>query len=438
MTQKWVIDLTRAWAGTEGDVLAAVVDQNRLSPGTFKVICLLRQLPAVQRGAPTTPAADVANVPNFTNAVGVENFVAQQVEQILARGETVKILSFHANVKERVLYMNTQYPGRIHFEPLNRYSQGGLPGEPLRWDETFMPEEEAVDAVISALADAPSPMHKTSLRPRLAARDPRFDKGYSEFTSKAGFVSVLLSLARKRGFVEVIGEEPGQLIALTATGRAALPEGTATGSRQVGGRGGRVGLSRTPSGGSPAHGSRIRKSDQFIDILRHEGNFGPFQEVRTAVYQEMEKQVTEHPGEFSVHDLICKAASVTRDTRSNELLHDPEKPFPWSNVIDFIVRLVNRRAVLISDGNLVRHTWTEMAKEVDALDDDWQLKLDGELVLFLLENGTPVSVHDIGDLAGALYNSHNPESRRRVIEVVRLLLEENRVIDQDSDLKLPA
>ncbi|GAA1082911.1 hypothetical protein GCM10009663_27380 [Kitasatospora arboriphila] len=183
-----------------------------------------------------------------------------------------------------------------------------------------------------------------------------------------------------------------------------------------------------------------RRSDEFITALRKSG-FGPFQQIRLDVYEKIENLAGQ---KRTVPKLIRDAINEVRKDREysesegRELatpgdheLQVPEKPIPWAKVRTFFISLINRCPVLLSGGEPVSHSWAEAEIKVDGLVDDWKIRLDGELICFLLENGIEISLADVADLSGAIYNSRKDEYFDRILSVVQLLLREG-IVEESS------
>ncbi|MGW7483479.1 hypothetical protein ACWGH8_33400 [Nonomuraea muscovyensis] len=364
-------------------------------------------------------------VAGWENDAFVSADIYNSVQAGLAVGEIVDVFSFRPPVKAMVDAAALTYPGKVSYETLHKYTSKSRP-DSLQWDDGFMPQKEAARHLAAALYRAGKPVRKTDLRTLLEAQDHRFEKGHHDFAAGNGFISCLVTVGENSGLVRVVGENPNPSIELTQQGMELVRAEDMAGFHSS--------LSYLECAREARH---QRLSDEYITILRS-GNLGPFQQVRRAVYEAMEAILAEAEitgRKPAVYELILKAVTHVREMPSEELFKSPGRPYPWAKVASFIAALVNRRPVLLSDEGPVRYKFREMNKPVCSLENEWQLKLDGELILYLLDNNAPIVETELGDLSGALYNSRNEEAQKRTIEVLNLLLEEGKVVEDAGRLK---
>jgi hypothetical protein len=189
----------------------------------------------------------------------------------------------------------------------------------------------------------------------------------------------------------------------------------------------------TPGVYTGERGSSLRKdrsaSDQYIDILRH-ASLGPFQEVRWAIYDEIERILASDPVTFST--LIRSSVSAVREASAAKLVRN-DKPFPWAKARTFIETLASRVAVFTHNGSPIQYSWSRIDLPIDGAVKNWRLILDGELVCYLLSRGATISFNEIPALAGALYNSRSEEVQERATAVISHILTAGRVATFPSD-----
>jgi hypothetical protein len=160
--------------------------------------------------------------------------------------------------------------------------------------------------------------------------------------------------------------------------------------------------------------------------------FGPYQEVRDAVYDEIDKLVNGSERR-TVRELLYSAVEAVRlqveEARARgeqHLIKGLERGYPWSNLRAFLTILFTRRPVLRNGDALVTASWRDRGLEVDGADQNWRTMLDAELIVFLLENQCVIDAYSEDDLAGALFNSRRPDAVRRVQDCISHLIESNR------------
>lgn len=225
---------------------------------------------------------------------------------------------------------------------------------------------------------------------------------------------MLIELAEKRGVVKASGEGVHVTVTLTEQGRAVATANTRGSS-----------LDPTAAGQlADEHGSGTR-SNAFVTLWKA-ANLGPFMTVRTAVYDAIDRQLENGP--TTLKGLVSGAVKEVREAQAEQ----PEK-FPWSRVTQFVETLMRRRPVALSGDERVSLTWTNGSLEVTAMVDEWQLVLDGELVLHLVDQGAQVRIDDMPDLAGALYGRRDKTDINRAYEVVRRLIQDGLIADGAPD-----
>ncbi|MFC5752341.1 hypothetical protein [Actinomadura rugatobispora] len=414
---RFLIDLTRAHAGTEGEVLRALHDAHPWNSGTA-VECLVLAAQAVADGQYGVVRADVGET---ADDAAVAAAVHQRVSQARADGREVAVASFRGSVKNVAEMLGVMLGGVtfVHLAPFAPAAEAAAEG--MVWDDAWMPRDEAVDALVQAIGRSAARMRMTDLRKALTAYNPRFRKQVGTFNSRPKFVSTLVGFAVDRGLAvttHTSGEDNNPVLELTPAGRA------------------RVTAPVLPSPMPPpgqdaiasADGSRSR-SHLFVDVLR-KNEMGPFQELRLDIYEELERLVKE--GTRPPQQLIRDAVNAVRDQRKGAPSKSG-KQFPWTGVRTFMGKLTRRVPVLLHDGRPVTLSLGQDAVAVTELAHGWRLTLDGELICFMLERGVQITVDDYDELAGALYNSRRDEFYDLAHEVVAHLARSGRVVESPDD-----
>jgi hypothetical protein len=136
-------------------------------------------------------------------------------------------------------------------------------------------------------------------------------------------------------------------------------------------------------------------------------------------------------GPIPIGTLIDRALASAKETVIAEI-HRPDS-FPWRKVREFLMLLLSRRPVLtMPDGSLVALTFGNLSNDVTALQSNWKLELDGELVLGIVK-GTSISLHDMYSMTGALLLDRSEENVEYIFRVVKHLLEKGRLAEVHDD-----
>lgn len=416
-----IIDVTKAWQGTEATVLESVLNVVSALGETVEVTAFARQAPALTQLA-TTHGLSVTTVEDFESEPAVAATITAAIAEKLHAGDNICVYSFSPGVRAAVMAWSMRTPGRVVYAPLNPFSPVRPEGSVVStaWDAAFMREEEATRHLIEAIASTRTPsVAQVNLRTLLQVRDPRFSKVSGGFAATPRFISLLIDLGRARGLIVTTGTHPRTYVSLTENGRLAVQEAQSATQASA-----PVSASATAALVSPT------LSAQFVAALRSDG-LGPFMQVRVEVYEEIDRLVgVDSPVELK--RLVGDAIKVTRESgRSNV-----PPTFPWSRVRAFIEGLMRRRPVAISAGELVALDWSNGASPVDSMLDNWQIRLDGVLVLHLLDKGIEIRMHDLPDLAGALYNGRDTSEMDRAFEVVATLARDGLIEDALPDSPL--
>jgi hypothetical protein len=438
-----ILDLTRAWIGTEADVFGRVVGAfapNQLSP--LEVIGTERQREQVD-GALASHGATFLAVGDPVSEGALVDQVRTSIERLLASQGIVRVFSFSPHIRALVQQEGNRHPGRVLYEPLNspELRAASPAAARLTWDSSFMPEDEAVEIVLRAVGASPTGrVKKSDLRSVLELADPRFSKASNPFAASTGFISLVVELLSSRGLVDLHGVEPAVVVELTPLGRE-----RALSAR----RSARAVLDRPSDVSGPRAGGSgpigATRSSSFIDVLRA-ARLGPFMNERLDVYEQIDYLVDAKS--TPLRRLAAEAVRAVRQSRepqtdAQEPAREPgessesterreSKPFPWSRLASFIERLLMERAVAEADGEALQLSWATGDRVVTGMVKDWKLQLDGLLVMRLIDAGLEVSLGDLPDVAGALYGGRDTEETERVWEVVTLLRESGELIVSDG------
>ncbi|OBA81768.1 hypothetical protein A9W99_13700 [Mycobacterium sp. 1164966.3] len=291
-----------------------------------------------------------------------------------------------------------------------------------QWPQSFMPLDEAIRLMKTALT-VRGPLMQTQLRPALARQNPAWNKvkGRNAPQDDPKIISLLVREAAAQGAITISGDENNPLLALSGT--TAPPR--RTGAIQ------RAAAPTTPTVTAPdidlLDGSR--DSDRYMRALRA-AKLGPFSEVRTAVFEQIDKILKERVGEVSIRDLISDAVDDVRSSIEKAraegrqyLVRSLTRNLPWGALKAFLVILMTRQPIVVTDdGEIVRADWTNLSKKVARLLPDWQIILDSELIVFLIAKGFEINSYSDEELAGALYDSRR--SVAKVEQVIAYLLKE--------------
>ncbi|WFB08601.1 hypothetical protein LRS74_17265 [Streptomyces sp. LX-29] len=420
---RYIVDITRAHSGSAGSILNAFLSFVDATASDEIELLILE----TQRGEFTQDDYDfdLVALPAGTSEDSATAAIVDRVLIALVACEVISVASFHSAIRQNVETLAANHSHRVSFIDLNDFAPT-TETFPATWPKEFMQPQEVIEHLLIALTRYGNPIRKTDLRSVLQIQDPRFRKQPGTYPGKPRFISDIVSLAAERGLVTEQGPigSPNPYVILT-------PKGKQEAHRMTPGEFSVLssGAATSPPGEPKPKNIFPRRSDEFVTVLRT-SSFGPFQQIRLSIYEEIERLVRD--GHSTVPKLIRDSIEAVRENRSAS---EDEKPIPWAKVRTFIISLTNRCPVFLSQGELVSHSWAEADKRVDDLLENWTTRLDGELICFLLEKRVQLSLADVADISGALYNSRNDEHFDRVLSVVRWLLREGRIIEESGDRK---
>ena len=280
----------------------------------------------------------------------------------------------------------------------------------FRWPTELIPIETALDALFRALAKKRAysmnvGVRKTELRALLSVEDPLLDK------TRAAVPGIMTALLRRAADKSVVEVEPGNL-PNPRVWLADTPENVVRKAAFEAGR-----LART----------RPSRSQHFLNVLR-EARLGPFSSIRSRLYDELERLVTESP--ITLTDLLKRCIDRTRSAEA-----DPDG-YPWRSVREFLINLLSRRPVLLDEaGASFCPSFSTLDRRVASLAPNWRLDLDGEMVIELAGK-VDIALFDIDALAGALYFDRSDEYNAYITSVILRVLSEKRLVDSQKEHRL--
>ncbi|WP_157696876.1 hypothetical protein [Leifsonia sp. 21MFCrub1.1] len=334
----------------------------------------------------------------------IEQFVT------LAKGEPAKLASFDSEVHALV---KSRFGGDplLAVEDLRTYN----PKPAVQWPGKAVPLELAFRTLTTALQRSDSKMRMTNLRPAMGRVDPRFAKDANPQNplNVVGIWGALVRAAEKAGLVTQSGPASNPYISLVEP--LSPPQAAATALKDA----------------------NARESDRYLGLLKAAA-LGPFQQVRTAVYREIERKITRSTS-ITVGELLDGAVQKVRHdveaahAKGKDYLLSQGKALPWSTVRGFIAVMFIRQPVLLSDNEPVPADWVHLDTPVSGMVDDWQLRVDGDLVAHLVGEGCRIDQYSDVELSGALYNQRQDLSQ---VHAVLKYLVENGICELAPDYSL--
>ncbi|WP_405484545.1 hypothetical protein [Nocardia sp. NBC_00511] len=287
------------------------------------------------------------------------------------------------------------------------------------WPANFLSLPEAISQVSTALQNRGGSVKQTQLRPALTRVDTRWIRvqGRNAPQDNPKIISYLVSEAVGKGIITATGDPGDPLLTLVSNTYAAPLQ--AKPSVNVVDASPSINAVATLAPRSSNDAVDKRLSDQYIDRLKA-NSLGPFQEVRLAIYDEIDSLISAHSGKIAVRDLISKSVDKVRgdieEARAVDtqyLIRSLTRNLPWGAVRGFITLLMTRQAVLNTDDGVVPAMWTNLDKIVLKMEADWRVRLDADLITFLVDSGFKITTYTEEDLSGALFDN------RRMVENVQ-------------------
>jgi hypothetical protein len=389
-------------------------------------VCLESQVPLLN-----SAALKLESVPSGTHFSDIANLIwSKFIDPFVSTGkitdDRLEIVTNHKAVFELAQRIPSPFKGKVTFSAWSRIYQGLSEAAKAELRNaismrpaitSFLPTEEILavlrDALTTANATEPGKAIRcTSLRPFLAARDSRFSKDNPQ-TNMPGFITQLVRLAADSGVIKV---DQGKDRANPSIWLAA-PASPAV-QKSVKSENARTSTSR---------------SQGFIDRLGAKG-LGPFSKVRPRLFAALQDLVTESSRKhraLPLSQLITETITRTKAEMTRE--RSVPEIYPWRHIRTFLIELLSRRSVLLDEKQQpISVGFQKLSAKVSALVPDWELELEGELILALVESSAELKLHDLNQLAGALYLDRSDKFENKVAEVIAFLLGKKRLVESED------
>lgn len=442
MTQA-IIDITRAYSGSERKIVEAILEQDGSGFDTKPIVMGFD----AQKSTLVGLAGGLVEWRSAGQWAG-ELAVNRQIAELAKSNPHVpfKVYSFHPTIVSRLGDLAV-LDGRVDTVSLRAYgntknaSAGGT-----EWPQALMPIDGALRILVEALEEAnatpDNPVAKTDIRPLLVRRDPRLAKTSSPLAAMPGLITILLDKAVAAGLVYLTGidprvrvhlapksaEQPG---ATSALGEAMLT--APSDSSDV-----RPAVAAVPSTTQEEGRSKI-----FQTILR-QSDFGIFPEVRSEFYEQIQRIANENAGTpITARDLTRQAAAEVR-TKAPAVFEGRKRgdlsreKYPWRKLEEFGMRAMARAGLLQGqDGKIASDVPPLLPKcvIVGPLPTDLSVRLDAELILEIFRKCPDVGWNDRVELAGAIMNGRSEALIDQVEEIIEFLLEAGKAEwDQEAEV----
>lgn len=373
-----------------------------------------------------------------------DRFVIDNVDDAIAKAPTderVLVGSFRTVLEYHLAQNRTsnRQVDFLDFRHLLRLTSGKSTGQLDSWPLAFMPLDEALNNLTAAVR-AKGTLKQTQLRGALEKENPAWTKikGRNAPQDDSKIISIIVNEGVAKGAIALSGNSNDPYISLAGTDGSRGTVGAVTVRGATAGQ--RTPTSATIAGGVVDPASGGRDSDRYIRALR-DGQLGPYQEVRTAVYDAIDNILADRAGAISIRDLISQAVDTVRESIEaarlegrQYLINSMTRNLPWGAVKAFVTLLMIRQPVIQTvGGDLVTADWTNLSKSVEALVPDWQVILDSDLIVFLISRGFTINAYSEEDLSGALF-----DNRRAVEKVERCIayLIEKRICELSPEYSL--
>lgn len=406
-----IADLTRANLDSIPSVL------NRLPRNDNNAYVL--EVAILPRQRPELPNTSFQKVSEIDESADVGSQVCQVLKSRLAEfaDERFVVLSFNSYVLSYCHKLDEASRDRVQSIPWGqartlRDADGNLlasSGNGGVWPSSIS-EEHACKALIEVLKDAnaydkSTGIRQTALRPKLSAKDSRLSTEHT--SSVRNFISKLVRRAASRGLIQLDAPGTNPIIWTAADVSHSTEQLASVVSRQ-------------------------QRGQLFIDTLKS-GKMGPFPNFREKVFSAVEEMVVANDKPL-FRDLLGAAVSNVRNNCNGS-----HNGFSWSSVKEFLIELFRLHPVAMdANSQALRPGFSTWNTPIASMVDDWRLKLDGELVLYLLRKGCEINFYDIPELTGALYETREEVYQNRLYEVITLLKNSGKIEfdQQDSAIKL--
>lgn len=421
-----IIDSTRMpptkWKESLPDLVGRITE---LFPADDRSVLLLVHRDAQVGGIAGIPADSVVSITDVAPDEETADVVRARAETFLDRSPDhakLHVVTFTPIVRETIQALAASYTqGRLETVLVPPPDGFAAKDPAATWPSSEMPHAEALNLLEKALRSVGGRTYRSNIRPQLTKLDPRFALTSNTWAAGPSIITALLDLGFRRGLIEFEGPDP-------ATQKVRLLKDLSVGDQERPGGS----AAATPALKPPATHDDKTRSEQFVTLLRQRA-MGPFMTVRLAVYDAIDGTLSSPSVPLPLREIVSEGVASAR-----ELGIESKAEFPWSRVKAFVERLLSRVPVAQdSAGASFLFTWQTSGTEVTRFDDDWQLKLDGELVLELLTAGESLDLGDVPDIAGAMFNGRDEEKLERVYRVVETLVAADKVTEDGTRLVLP-
>lgn len=411
-------DLTRANPGT----LAATLQRLSLTADRLKRDLVIAILPAQKVEIEDWVCRDVLEIDTASTDVPEAVFSVISKHLSVVADRPVQVFSYNPYVLRLFERFNAEQRSNLSLKHWARAAEidgqtGVIKARPdvsrfEAWKIDSIGESEAVEVLVRALKDAKaidsaSGVAKTNIRPLVSALDARL--GTEATGGVTGVVSSLIAAAKRRNLIEIDSNPE-----FPSSARIYLKELKAAMSKAI-----------VPSS------VEERERDKYQQTLREKG-MGAFPNFREDVYLQMQSLLGDQDRP-SAGNIVRRAVERVGERYSAE-----HKNFSFNSLQSFVTTLLKGVPVLkAEDDSLLTPSFQHMTKKVFGFVDGWMEKLDGQIILCLLQNACAISVFDVPALAGAMYRNREGENQEKVLRVIGILRDEGRITyGEDDSLQL--
>jgi len=417
-------DVTRANAGTEADLVSRLVAHRPIGPERLlTVVCRTSQINSVSAAVPTASVFEVDESSDYRTVASV---VSNLTRQALQAGATkISVFSFHGVVFDLASRFPPPTTEFLGWKTVPYAHNSQVTSSRWEWPQD-LPESEAVEFLKRALKGAgahgsDTGIRQTNLRYVLEREDDRLKKTHPVGRTQ-GLISHIVKAAEQRGLLEIKDRE-------TINPLVWLREPAQAHSEQV------PKPAAATSVAAKLPPKRQSRSQQFINALR-EANYGPYSDYRLALYSHVRDAVAQaNPhGARQLQAILRDAVERMKAQIAGRYGKQKADDFSWRKLHEFLGKLVTRNPVMLDD--MLEPTYPSFATlstQIRELAPRFEIELDGVLVVELVSRVRDISVHDLPQLAGALYMDRTDADVDRISEVVGLLRERGNIVEGEGD-----
>ena len=306
-----------------------------------------------------------------------------------------------------------------------------LSTQSVEWPEAVIPIEEALELLTTVLWRRGGRANKTQLRPALSEANPKLSKSNPD-ASDSRIISILVERAVSRGIVRLENAAfADPHVVLIAPPNSPTIKAPIQAQQLVATQPFTQPLPQSQTAQTSAAKRDRAYLDPYTEFLETY-KMGPFANLRPHFYKALEDHV---PEGLTLESLVSKCMTDVRSAYSAS--SNVERPLSWQTVRRFFERLLEHGKVLVGDKEQPIWPSFEHGREtVRSLSLDWQSKLEGVLVIFLLEHVKQIDFSDMRHLTGALYMTRSDEDREKLFEVISHLRGAGKIIYEGSYFKL--